>query len=40
MELSDWLHSCSVGDVDHDGVDEVVVGLLDNTIKAYKLDIG
>lgn len=38
-KLSDWVLSCSVGDVDHDGKDEVVVGLFDNTVKAFKLNI-
>ena len=37
LKTSDWVQSIGVGDMDGDGEDELVLGLLDNNINIYKL---
>jgi len=36
-ETSDWVHSIDVGDIDHDHINEIVVGTLNSTLFSFKL---
>jgi len=36
-KTSDWIHTMSVGDVDNDGKEEIVVGLVSNLVQVFKV---
>lgn len=36
IRTSDWPHAITLGDVNADGQDELVLGLLDQTIEVYE----
>lgn len=39
ISTSDWPHAITLGDVNADGKDELVLGLLDQTIEVYEWNI-
>jgi len=38
IQTNDWVHGLAFGDVDGDGVEEVVLGMLDNTIEVWEME--
>jgi len=39
-DTPDWVHTLSIGDVNQDGIDEVVALLVNNSVQCYQLSIG
>lgn len=37
QKTADWVHTISIGDINNDGKEEIVVGLMNNTVEAYKM---
>lgn len=37
VKTNDWIHLLTVGDIDNDGNDEVIIGMLDHTMQVLKM---